>query len=290
LVTKLRFDRQRAAQSVEGSVRYGRLEWDAMTFRMLVGLALLLGFWSTGRIALAQTGVGSESQSVVSTTPSEKKTDPAQPRQTRVVFIIADGCQECDRVLSRLRRPGGDFETMTAAGWKIGSGPENHIQIVDQLHVTSLTEKLSVKSFPTVACISGDEIIRAFSSGCSTPLDAWTLNWLIKGKDERPTPLQPEPIRVATTGNYPLRGNHWSIDGVWNPSKELLVHHLRGPVHATQIAATWKIESWEHEELRSLHDDLHEREMGGVVSAMQSPLQQHPSTSFTNARKMYGKF
>ncbi len=262
-----------------------------MSFRMLVGLAFLLGFWSAGRATLAQTVGGSESVSVVSNTSSEKKTEPAEPRRTRVVFIVAEGCEECDRVLSRLRRPGGDFETMIAAGWRIGSSPENHIQIVDRLNVADLVEKLSVKNFPTVACISNDEIVRAFSSGCTTPLDAWTLDWLMKGKDERPTPLQPEPVRVATTGNYPLRGNHWSVDGIWNPSKELLIQHLRGSVHSTQLASTWKIETWEHEELRSLHDNLHEHEMGGVVPSSQQLLQQqHPASSFTTARKMYGKF
>ncbi len=104
--------------------------------------------------------------------------------------------------------------------------------------------------------------------GCTTPLDAWTFGWLIKGQNERPKAAIPEAVEVETTGHYPLRGNHWSIDGIWNPSHDTLVRHLRGPNHGHQITANnWQIKTWSDEELRSLHDDLHEREGGGYVQA-----------------------
>jgi len=283
-----------------------------MFIRLLILSAWLLGFWSGAAVALAgedaasareisanRTVVAAESVSTPTggsrDSGTESERPRVSPRKTRVVFITAKDCDECDRVLTRLRRPGGDFETMKSAGWKIGEGPENHIQIIDRADVTDLVEKLEVRDFPTVACITDGEIVRAFQSGCTTPLDSWTLSWLMKGKDERPTPLKPEPITVATTGNYPLRGNHWSLDGIWNPSKEALVSHLRGPVHGPQLAAgypSYQIETWSVEELRSLHDNLHEREMGGAVPASYATQQPakagFSSSSATN--KFNGKF
>jgi len=283
-----------------------------MFIRLLILSAWLLGFWSGAAVALAgedaasareisanRTVVAAESVSTPTggsrDSGTESERPRVSPRKTRVVFITAKDCDECDRVLTRLRRPGGDFETMKSAGWKIGEGPENHIQIVDRATVPDLVEKLEVRDFPTVACITDGEIVRAFQSGCTTPLDSWTLSWLMKGKDERPTPVKPEPITVATTGNYPLRGNHWSLDGIWNPSKEALVSHLRGPVHGPQLAAgypSYQIETWSVEELRSLHDNLHEREMGGAVpanyAAQQPSKPGFSSSSATN--KFNGKF
>jgi hypothetical protein len=118
-----------------------------------------------------------------------------------------------------------------------------------------------VREYPALACVDGGEIVRSFKEGCTTPLDAWTFGFLLKGKNERPKGSVPEAARVATTGSYPLRGNHWTVDGDANPSAEKLIGHLRGPHHGPQIAATYAIETWSYEELRSLHDDLHEREV-----------------------------
>ncbi len=279
-----------------------------MPIRLLILSAWLLGFWSGSVVALAgeDAGSGRESsagraaiaaESVTASTSGSRDaaTELERPRVSarnpRVVFITAKDCDECERVLTRLRRPGGDFETMKSVGWKIGEGPENHIQIVDRAAVPDLVERLGVREFPTVACITDGEIARAFQSGCTTPLDSWTLSWLMKGKDERPTPVKPEPITVATTGNYPLRGNHWSLDGIWNPSKEALVSHLRGPVHGPQLAASYQIETWSIEELRSLHDTLHEREMGGAVPAGYAAQQSASSGSGSSpaVKKLLGK-
>ncbi len=183
-------------------------------------------------------------------------------RNPRVLFVTAKGCKSCERELQRLRRPGGDFEAMQARGWKIGDSADSHLQIVDRDKIPDLVRQFNVREYPTVACISDGQIVRSFKDGCTTPLDAWTFGFLLKGQNERPKAPIPEPIRVASTGQYPLRGDHWSVEGDWNPTDATLVSHLRGPNHANQLAANWEIETWSYEELRSLHDDLHESELG----------------------------
>jgi hypothetical protein len=183
----------------------------------------------------------------------------SQTHGSRVVFIVAKNCKKCDEELTRLKRPGGDFETMRASGWLIGEGKGNHIQIVDRDDVPDLVAKLKPREFPVVACIEDGEVVRSFRSGCTTPLDAWTFGFLAKGIDERPPGAVLEAARVESTGSYRLRGNHWSVDGDWSPTREAVISHLRGPNHYWQLEAQWHIDSWSYEELRSLHDDLHER-------------------------------
>jgi hypothetical protein len=148
---------------------------------------------------------------------------------------------------------------MRAMGWTIGAGPENMVQIVDRNDVPQFVDKLNVQEYPCVACIDKEEVVRYFRSGCTTPLDAWTFGFLAKGIDERPAGSVKEAARVASTGHYPLRGNHWSVEGDWNPSREKTIEHLHGPNHASHLEVSWQIESWSLEELRSLHDDLHEK-------------------------------
>lgn len=188
-------------------------------------------------------------------------------RSPRVLFIINKGCDRCARELARLRRPGGDFEAMRSRGWKIGESDESHLQIIDRTEIPTLVSQLNIREYPTVACVEDGEIVRSFKDGCTTPLDSWTFGWLLKGTNERPQAPVPEPIRVESTGSYRLRGNHWSVDGDWSPARDKLVSHLRGPNHGGQLASNWRIEGWSYEELRSLHDDLHERELGSSSSA-----------------------
>ena len=207
-----------------------------------------------------------------------------KPRNPRVLFITADRCTRCQAELARLRRPGGDFFALRAAGWKIGEGAENHLQIVDRKVVADLVEQLGVNDFPAVVCVDDGQIVRSFKSGCTTPLDAWTFGFLAKGVDERPAGTVSEAARVETTNHWPLRGNHWSIDEDWNPTKAKVVSHLRGPNHGHQIKPAWEIETWSYEELRSLHDDLHEREMGGVSGGSSSSRSQ-PTDTISAGRK-----
>jgi hypothetical protein len=201
---------------------------------------------------------GSASAAASSPVPSTKALNP------RILFITAKDSPACDLILARLRQSGGEFEKMQSQGWRIGLSPDNHLQIVDRESIPELVQKLHHGVFPVVACVSEGEIVRSFQSGCTTPLDAWTFGWLAKGIDERPHEAVLEVAQVESTGRYPLRGNHWSIDGDWNPSRESVISHLRS-AHSYQVAAYGAIETWSFEELRSLHDNVHEAE-GGQAS------------------------
>ena len=212
--------------------------------------------------------------------------------RTRVVFITKQGCERCQSELSRLRAPGGDFEKLQSTGWRIGDGPNNHIQIIDYADIPELMKLLKVTEFPTVACIVDGEIVRSFKDGCTTPLDVWTFGWLIKGENERPKTAISEAVRVESTGNYRLRGNHWTVEGDPNPSKEVVLKHLRG-IHGNSSLAYGTIENWSTEELRSLHDDIHEREGGGVAATYGGPTYAQPANrsldAFSGARKVTGR-
>ena len=255
--------------------------------RLLAKAALLLAV-VMGFTAVAQDQGRNDKASAVSSTASKTTADATrvEPRKLRVLFITARDCEKCERVLERLRQTGGVFETMRVSGWKIGETPDNHIQIVDHADVPELAELLKDRELPSVVCINNSEVLRYFKHGCTTPLDAWTFSWLMKGQNERPKPAIPEKIEVETTGHYPLRGNHWSVDGDFNPSEAKVIAHLRGEFHNPQLMAEWKIDDWSVEELRSLHDDLHERYGGGVVSnGFSQPAQQTGVGQFSAGRK-----
>ena len=226
---------------------------------------------------------------VLSATATLARSADVEPVATtsRVLFIVSQDSPRCDAELARLRRPGGDFDAMRARGWRIGDNADNHVQIVDREDVADLVSRLAVRDFPTVACVEDGQIIRSFKSGCTTPLDAWTLGFLATGVNERPPGMVSEAARVETTGHYPLRGNHWSVEEDWNPTRDRVISHLRGPNHGHQILANWKIEAWSLEELRSLHDNLHEREMGGAGGSFVS--RSSPADQFGAARKAGGR-
>jgi hypothetical protein len=185
---------------------------------------------------------------------------PEKALPAKVLFITSKDSPDCDKVLGKLMRPNGDFEKMRAAGWKIGKGAGNQLQIVDKDEVPDLMKQLGKQEFPTVASVDkSGEVVRYFRFGCTTPLDMWTFGFLAKGIDERPAGFVMDEAKVEWTGHYPLRGNHWSVEGNWNPTKEETVAHLHGPNHQSQLIPEWHIEEWSLEELRSLHDDLHEK-------------------------------
>ncbi len=210
---------------------------------------------------------------------------PVYPQDPRVLFITAPDCEQCFRDLIKLRRPGGDFDAMRSRGWRIGVGHHNHVQIIDRDEVSELVKEANIREFPAVVGISEGKVIRGFKSGCTTPLDAWTLGWLLNGKNERPAGWVSEPARVESTGSYRLRGNHWSVDGDWNPGRPVVLAHLRSPNHGYQVAANYKLESWSYEELRSLHDDLHEREMA-MYPAARAPSGSGGADNFSAGRKL----
>lgn len=215
----------------------------------------------------------------------------AKDLNPRVLFITTDNCDRCKAELDRLHLPGGDFAKLQAKGWKIAKGTDNHIQIVDQAEIPDIVLRLNARTFPTVACVSNGEIIRSFKDGCTTPLDLWTFGWLLKGENERPGTPASESARVETTGSYRLRGNHWSIEGDPNPSKEVVLTHLRGPNHAHNVAGYGAIENWSYEELRSLHDDVHEREGKVYATYARQPSQaaNRNLNAFNGNRKALGR-
>ena len=147
-------------------------------------------------------------------TEADGKRQTAEPKglRSRVLFITKQGCERCETELNRLRASGGVFEKLQSTGWRIGDGPNNHIQIVDFENIPELMQLLKAKEFPTVACIVDGEIVRSFKDGCTTPLDVWTFGWLLKGENERPKSAISEAARVESTGNYRLRGNHWTVE------------------------------------------------------------------------------
>ncbi len=112
---------------------------------------------------------------------------PEKALPAKVLFITSKDSPDCDKVLGKLMRPNGDFEKMRAAGWKIGKGPGNQLQIVDKDEVPDLMKQLGKQEFPTVASVDkSGEVVRYFRFGCTTPLDMWTFGFLAKGIDERP--------------------------------------------------------------------------------------------------------
>ena len=265
--------------------------------RILSTLLLILSAWSVEPFfLLAEEVVTTETQkpSVTGdlTELAPKKKSEKIVRSTRVLFITQNDCSKCAEELARLTKPGGEFEKMLSIGWKIGGDPNDHIQIVDRSAVPDIVRQLGAKEFPTVACVSDGEIVRSFKDGCTTPLDAWTFGWLIKGQSERPQPAISEAARVETTGNYRLRGNHWTLEGDPNPSKQSVINHLRGPNHGHASAGYGAIENWSYEELRSLHDDLHEREggtVGNFAQTFQAPAANRSLDAFSGGRKVMGK-
>ncbi len=181
------------------------------------------------------------------------------PRNPRVMVIVADDCPECDARLTELQKPDGAFAALRATGWRIGPAADNHIQVVHTRDIAPQISAWRLTKFPAIVCVDGEEIVRSFSTGCATPLDAYTFGFLYKGVDERPQPPPTDEVTVETTGHYPLRGNHWSVDWNYAPTQEEVAVHLRGPNHNELFPQEWEIESWSLEELLALHDDLHEQ-------------------------------
>lgn len=179
-------------------------------------------------------------------------------RNLQVLLIMSWSHPGAEAELRRLEAVDGTFERLRAVGWRVGLGERDHLRIVTADERRDLVEKLALQSFPAVVAIHNGEVIRSFRSGCTTPLDEYTFEWMRSGVNYRPASeplLQPT---VAWSGSYPLRGSHWSVDGSYSPSQSQLLRHLRGANHAHLIPGDWMIESWSYEELRSLHDDLHE--------------------------------
>lgn len=212
----------------------------------------------------ADGGVEVASHVVVSTDRSTSGRPKWLGRKLRVWLVLPEAEGRSTPALEKLQSPGGEFEILRKVGWKIGAEPESHLQLVSASAATEWLGDLDGKPLPLVVAVEEGAVVRSFQSGCTTPLDRWTFGWLLKGEDERPASAPSEPARVASTGNYRLRGNHWSVEGDWQPSKATVIAHLQGVNHGHKTNGKYTLESWSLEELLSLHDDLHEQE-GGTI-------------------------
>jgi hypothetical protein len=207
----------------------------------------------------------------------------------RILVVVSPDSERCREELKKLNATGGPFELLRKRRWKVGPEPENHIQIVDRslpiaANIATVVSQLPASESPIVVCIEDGAIARSFQRGCTTPLDQWTFGWLMTGNDQRPAAFVPEPVQVQTTGHYRLRGNHWSVDSDWNPSRDTVVRHLRAS-HTGSLQAGWNIETWSVEELRSLHDDIHDREEGFRGRYAQSTATRSSSTGGAGLKK-----
>lgn len=242
-------------------------------------LIFVAGLLSLSSLAAAFAD-GPETTSSVSAKASEPAdpTRPPEPSERKRILVVFEPQSERSRTeMAKLNAPGGTLEILKKRGWKVGEDAASHIRLVDRTkpidpELQPILAQLPVGDGPVVVAIEGTEIARSFKRGCTTPLDPWTFGWLMTGNDDRPVDFIPEPIKVATTGNYRLRGNHWSIEGDWNPTQASVARHLRTS-HSNGIPAGAKIEVWSIEELRSLHDDIHDREEGfrGRYAAATTP-------------------
>lgn len=183
----------------------------------------------------------------------------------RVVIMHAGWCQSCPAVLQDALE-GLAVMVRSHHGWTFGNTDDRMIQFVDADEDTDLTAALNEHlggdvGLPFVGKIEGGEVVRQWQNGCTEPLDQWTLGWLSKGVSERPDPPPKLKATVPTSGNYPLRGRFWTVEGSRNPSKSFLVSHLIGNNnHRGKFDRGW-LNSLTWHELMSLHSDDHERRL-----------------------------
>lgn len=201
--------------------------------------------------------------------------EPVYPNLQVLIIVKADDPRS-RAALQELQADEGCFKRLREKGWRIGTRPDDNLRIVRADEVVNLVQKLKIETYPAVVAVHEGEPIRSFTQGCTTPLDEYTFAWLRTGAWSRPTDSQLEAVSVDWTGNYPLRGHHWSVDGDYAPSRLHVLQHLRGANHVALYPSDWPIETWSYEELRSLHDDLHESNQPRPLVAS-SPFRIHPT-------------
>lgn len=231
---------------------------------------------SAAKPAPAPPGAGAEPRTVTANKvplpeaiPAESRDGSAEeeddhdhdPRHAdlQVLFITTWQDPAALAELHRMEAVDGPFDQLRDKGWEVGVDPTDNLRIISTDQAREFIVRERITKFPAVAAVFGEEVIRSFTSGCTTPLDVYTFEWMRTGTHTRPPGEPTEAATVSWTGTYPLRGSHWSVGADYNPSREAVLWHLRGANHASQIPGDWQLDSWSYEELRSLHDDLHER-------------------------------
>jgi hypothetical protein len=102
-------------------------------------------------------------------------------RNLQVLLIMSWKHPGAEAELRRLESVDGAFERLRKVGWRVGLKPDDHLRIVTDDEVRELVTKLDLKSFPSVVALHDGEVIRSFRSGCTTPLDEYTFEWMRSG-------------------------------------------------------------------------------------------------------------
>jgi len=151
---------------------------------------------------------------------------------------------------------------LNKAKWTMYSvSGRSHLRLMDN------PQAYGIDSLPAFI-VTDDEgkVLRSFKSGCGLTLDTWAMHWLATGQES--SKISKGKVSVVTSGNYPLRGNWWSVEGRWNPSKTMIINHLRQhPNHAKKSFQRENLEAWSYEELQSLHSDDHEGRIRKTIAA-----------------------
>ena len=67
---------------------------------------------------------------------------------------------------------------------------------------------------------------------------------------------------IADDYSYPIRrGQFWSIEGDFKPSRDIVLLHLRTSFNHKEALASWPLEELSLNELQSIHSDHHERNL-----------------------------
>jgi len=202
-------------------------------------------------------GSGVDTSRPPATRNEDRKTDNVFGRD-RAVIIMAEWCIHCPK-----EQVAKAVAAMVKNGWKIGPEASNAIQLLDVDKDTVEADRVlnaldqHTAGLPFMVAVEGGQIVRRLETGCTTPIDQWSLGWLATGKDERPG-REKEPATVKRSGNYPLRGGWWTVNQYRSPPKSYIVSHLlSGGAHAGKFARDW-LNSLSVSELHSLHSDDHE--------------------------------
>lgn len=182
---------------------------------------------------------------------------PESPRGGRVVIVGAEWCAPCVALKPKVAKA---LDDLKSKGWNMDLFVVLDITRDEQL-VEALVDE-PIQDLPFVAFVDNGSVIRHWQSGCNTPMDAWTLGWLATGKSQRPAPKYKSTVRLS---GYPIRGNWWSVDGRWRPTRTRLIAHLSSSNHGFSSSF---LNGLTLEELHSLHSDDHE---GRVQMAYVNP-------------------
>lgn len=170
-----------------------------------------------------------------------------------LLLLTKRGCNPCLRIerqtLPALRKSGWVIEKYSASGAAT-------IWVVDESEHPGVVLKYGVADehdtylMPQWILCEGDRVIRrsiGFKTGRQVR-EFWNLKSCTAVKAVSSEPVQ-QVRTVHATG-----GNHWSVEGDFNPSRSEAIEHLQ-EVHGQSRS---RLESMDLESLLRLHDALHE--------------------------------